>query len=254
MNSKLSFLWLEYLKDKVMKHIHFEEIDSTNTYLKKEYQNLDNLTFVTADFQSSGHGRNTREWHANKGENILMSYLIKDKDIIEHFSYVSMFSAVIVAKYLESKGLENVTIKWPNDVYVNEKKIVGILLEGTYPNYLIVGIGLNLNQTDFDNKELRHPATSLKLENNGGSFNIEAERKALISLFNDLWADFKGDWLMYDNFIKKHNYLAKKRIKLSSSASIIEGIVEDIDSQCNLLINIGKEIVKIDSGEIIEIL
>ena len=237
-----------------MKHLHFEEIDSTNTYLKKEYQNLDNLTFVTADFQSSGHGRNTREWHANKGENILMSYLIKDRDIIEHFSYVSMFTAVIVAKYLESKGLGNITIKWPNDVYVNEKKIAGILLEGAYPNYLIVGIGLNLNQTDFDNKELRHPATSLKIENNGVSFDVEAERKALISLFNDLWADFKGDWLIYDNFIKNHNYLSKKRIKLVDGSRIIIGIVEDIDSQCNLLINIGKEIVKIDSGEIIEIL
>ena len=237
-----------------MKHIHFEEIDSTNTYLKKEYQNLDNLTFVTADFQSSGHGRNTREWHSNKGENILMSYLIKDRDIIEHFSYVSMFTAVIVAKYLESKGLENVTIKWPNDVYVNEKKIVGILLEGAYPNYLIVGIGLNINQTDFDNKELRHPATSLKLENNGVSIDIEAERNELISLFNDLWADFKGDWLKYDNFIKNHNYLSKKRIKLVDGSRIIIGIVEDIDSQCNLLINIDKEIVKIDSGEIVEIL
>lgn len=237
-----------------MKHIHFEEIDSTNTYLKKEYQNLDNLTFVTADFQSSGHGRNTREWHANKCENILMSYLIKDRNIIEHFSYVSMFSAVVIVKYLESKGLENVSIKWPNDVYVNGKKIAGILLEGEYPNYIVVGIGVNLNQTNFDIKELRHPATSLKLEKSDFNSNPLKESQEIISLFNHLWSDFNGDWLKYDNFIKNHNCLVKKRIKLSSGASIIEGIVEDIDSQCNLLINNGKEIVKIDSGEIIEIL
>ncbi len=237
-----------------MKRIHFEEIDSTNTYLKKEYQNLDNLTFVTADFQSSGHGRNTREWHANKGENILMSYLIKDRNIVEHFSYVSMFSAVLITKYLESKGLDNVSIKWPNDVYVNGKKIAGILLEGAYPNYLIVGIGLNLNQSKFENKELRHPATSLKLEKNNLDFNVKEEIEEIVSLFNDLWADFKGDWLMYDDFIKEHNYLLKKRIILIDGSRIIIGIVEDIDSQCSLLINIDKEIVKIDSGEIVEIL
>ena len=237
-----------------MKHLHFDEIDSTNTYLKSEYQNLDNLTFVTASFQSSGHGRNSRVWSANKEENVLLSYLIKDKNIIEHFSYVSMFSAVVIVKYLESKGLENVSIKWPNDVYVDGKKIAGILLEGEYPNYIVVGIGVNINQTDFNNKELRHPATSLKLEKSGFSFNPLKESQEIISLFNHLWSGFNGDWLKYDNFIKKHNYLAKKRIKLSSGSSIIEGIVEDIDSQCNLLINIGKEIVKIDSGEIIEIL
>ncbi|MCR5308601.1 MAG: biotin--[acetyl-CoA-carboxylase] ligase [Bacilli bacterium] len=237
-----------------MKHLHFNEIDSTNTYLKQEYQNLDNLTFVTASFQSSGHGRNSRVWNANKEENVLLSYLIKDKDIIEHFSYVSMFSAVVIVKYLESKGLENVSIKWPNDVYVNGKKIAGILLEGAYPNYLIVGIGLNLNQTDFNNKELRHPATSLKLEKSDFNSNPLNESQEIISLFNHLWCDFKGDWLMYDDFIKEHNYLLKKRIKLIDGSRIIIGIVEDIDSQCNLLINIDKEIVKIDSGEIVEIL
>ncbi len=237
-----------------MKHLHFDEIDSTNTYLKNEYQNLDNLTFVTASYQSSGHGRNSRVWNANKEENVLLSYLIKDKDIIEHFSYVSMFSAVVIVKYLESKGLENVSIKWPNDVYVNGKKIAGILLEGEYPNYIVVGIGVNLNQTNFDNKELRHPATSLKLEKNDFNSNPLKEAQEIISLFNHLWADFKGDWSIYDNFIKNHNYLLKKRIKLSNSVNIVEGIVEDIDSSCNLLINNGVEIVKINTGEIIEIL
>ena len=133
-----------------MKHIHFEEIDSTNTYLKKEYQNLDNLTFVTADYQSSGHGRYDRKWSANKGDNVLLSYLIKDKNIIEHFSYMSMFTAVVIIKYLEDKGLTNVSIKWPNDVYVNGKKIAGILLEGNIPNYVVIGVGLKAVDCIYD--------------------------------------------------------------------------------------------------------
>ena len=235
-----------------MKHIHFEEIDSTNTYLKKEYQNLDNLTFVTSDYQSSGHGRFDRKWSANKGDNVLLSYLIKDKDIIEHFSYISMLTAVVIVKYLEDKGLKNVSIKWPNDVYVNGKKIAGILLEGNVPNYVVVGVGLNLNQSEFDN-DLRHPATSLKLEKPEYNSSSLVESQEIIYRFNSLWADFKGDWSMFDNFIKKHNYLLNKRIKVSNSVNVLEGIVEDIDSECNLLINIDKEIVKINTGEIIEI-
>ena len=235
-----------------MKHIHFEEIDSTNTYLKKKYQNLDNLTFVTSDYQSSGHGRFDRKWSANKGDNVLLSYLIKDKDIIEHFSYISMFTAVVIVKYLEDKGLKDVSIKWPNDVYVNGKKIAGILLEGNVPNYVVVGVGLNLNQIEFDD-DLRHPATSLKLEKPEYNSSSLVESQEIIYRFNSLWADFKGDWSMFDNFIKKHNYLLNKRIKVSNSVNVLEGIVEDIDSECNLLINIDKEIVKINTGEIIEI-
>ena len=235
-----------------MKHIHFEEIDSTNTYLKKKYQNLDNLTFVTSDYQSSGHGRFDRKWSANKGDNVLLSYLIKDKDIIEHFSYISMFTAVVIVKYLEDKGLKDVSIKWPNDVYVNGKKIAGILLEGNVPNYVVVGVGLNLNQIEFDD-DLRHPATSLKLEKPEYNSSSLVESQEIIYRFNSLWADFKGDWSMFDNFIKKHNYLLNKRIKVSNSVNVLEGIVEDIDSECNLLINIDKEIVKINTGEIVEI-
>lgn len=244
---------LKLVKENAMKHIHFEEIDSTNTYLKKEYENLENLTFLTTDFQSSGHGRFDRKWFANKEDNVLLSYLIKDKDIIEHFSYISMFTAVVIVKYLEDKGLNNVSIKWPNDVYVKGKKIAGILLEGNIPNYVVVGVGLNLNQINFDN-DLRHPATSLKLEKPDFNPSSFVESQEIIYRFNSLWADFKGDWSIYDNFIKNHNYLSKKRIKLVDGSRIIEGIVQDIDSECNLLINNGKEIAKINTGEIIEIL
>lgn len=232
-----------------MKHIHFDKIDSTNTYLKREYQNLDNLTFVTASFQTNGHGRFSREWFAKENESLLLSYLIKDKTLIDNFSYISMFTAALLVQYLEESGVNEVSIKWPNDVYVKGKKIAGILLEGEVPNYIVVGIGLNINQSNFEN-ELRHPATSLKLEKNSENCSIETETNSLINKIYSFWANFSDDWHMFDNFIKNHNYLLKKRIKLSNISSNIEGIVEDIDSECNLLINNDKEIVKINTGEI----
>lgn len=233
-----------------MKYIFLNEVDSTNTYLKREYKNFDNLTFVSASFQTNGHGRYQRTWNASEGESILLSYLLKESKYIENFSYISMFTAAHVVQYLENKGIKDVTIKWPNDVYVGGKKICGILLEGEIPNYIVVGIGLNINQSNFDNVDLRHPATSLKILNNGENYSQEDETKSLISLISSFWDNFSDDWRLFDNFIKNHNYLKNKHVKVTNQALLFEGIVADIDSECNLLINNGQEIVKICAGEI----
>lgn len=233
-----------------MKHIHFDVIDSTNTYIKREYQNLDNLTFVSTLFQTNGHGRFSRTWYGEKNQSVMFSYLLKNKEYIDNFSYISMITAVLVVKYLESKGLKDVTIKWPNDVYVKGKKICGILLEGEIPSYIVVGVGLNLNQVSFESQSLRHPATSLKIEKPDLVLDSLIESQAIISFFGSFWDDFSNDWSIFDNFIKQHNYLLNKRVKVANIDKTIEGIVVDIDSQCNLLININGKIDKINTGEI----
>ena len=159
-NTKLEIL---YNKSMDYYYLHFDEIDSTNTYLKNHYQKLDNLTFVSTDYQSQGKGRNDRTWWSKKGENLMFSLLIKDQKMQDMFPYLSMATAVEVAKILEKHGLTNVSVKWPNDVIVNDKKICGILLEGKVPDYIVIGVGLNVNQKDFPN-DLRRPATSIAKE------------------------------------------------------------------------------------------
>ena len=146
-------------------YLHFDEIDSTNHYLMNSYQLLDNFTFVSTDYQSKGKGRNDRVWESIKGLNLMFSILIKDSKLINEFNALSLMSAVEVAQVLESYGIDNVSIKWPNDVLVNDKKICGILLEGQLPEYVVIGIGLNVNQKEFPDN-LRRPATSLVNELN----------------------------------------------------------------------------------------
>ena len=148
-------------------YIHFEEIDSTNNYLKNSYQLLDNFTFVTADYQSKGKGRNDRVWESSKGLNITFSILIKDSKLLEVSTILSLMTAVELAKLLERYDIDNVSIKWPNDVLIGDKKVCGILLEGQLPNYLVIGVGLNVNQKEFPNN-LRRPATSMSNELNKG--------------------------------------------------------------------------------------
>ena len=145
------------------RQIHFKEIDSTNDYLKNSYGLLSNFTFVTADYQNKGKGRNNRLWTSEPGENLMFSFLIKDKRLINQSLIISFVAAIEVAIVLESFGIKNVSIKWPNDVLVGDKKICGILAEGQVPDYLVVGVGLNVNQKSFPN-DLRRPATSIALE------------------------------------------------------------------------------------------
>ena len=143
--------------------VHFKEIDSTNNYLKNSYQLLDDFTFATADYQSRGKGRNDRVWQSNSGENLMFSFLIKNKELINRAEIFSILTAVEVASLIEKYDINNVSIKWPNDILIGDKKVCGILLEGQVPDYLVVGVGLNVNQKEFPD-DLRRPATSLSLE------------------------------------------------------------------------------------------
>ena len=227
-------------------YIRFDKIDSTNNYLKNSYQLLDNFTFVSADYQSKGKGRNDRVWESSKGSNLMFSILIKDPKLIEISSLLSLYSAVEISKLLESYGVNNVFIKWPNDVLVNDQKICGILLEGQLPNYVVIGIGLNVNQKEFPNN-LRRPATSISNELNK-DINLEELKETLFpSIVNNFNKLNKDDYLSY--FIN-HNYLLNKRVKVDINNQTFIGEVVGIDKNFNLQILSRDILLHIDSGEI----
>ena len=227
-------------------YIHFDEIDSTNNYLKNSYPLLDNFTIISADYQSKGKGRNDRVWESNKGSNLMFSILIKDSKLIEISSLLSLCSAVEISKLLESFGINNVSIKWPNDVLVNDKKICGILLEGQLPNYVVIGIGLNVNQKEFPSN-LRRPATSISNELNK-DINLEELKETLFTnIVNNFNKLNKDDYLSYFN---NHNYLLNKRVKTIINNETFIGEVVGIDKNFNLQILSRDILLHIDSGEI----
>ena len=117
-----------------MKHIIFKkEINSTNTYLKENYNTLNNETIIYTNHQTEGRGRTTHNWYDEDGKNLLMSILYKDHSLNEFLDKITLVVAVGVYKVL-IKYLNDVTIKWPNDIYVSGKKICGILCEGITSN------------------------------------------------------------------------------------------------------------------------
>ncbi|RHM63098.1 biotin--[acetyl-CoA-carboxylase] ligase [Coprobacillus sp. AF33-1AC] len=130
-----------------MKQIVLEEVDSTNEYLKREYQNLDQQVSLYAHHQTHGKGRNGHVWQSQPNENLTMSFLYKDFKKIEDAWKITQLAACSVVGLLDRHHIKAM-IKWPNDIYVGNQKICGILTETILDPDLkgvIVGIGLNVN-------------------------------------------------------------------------------------------------------------
>ena len=131
----------------------FDEVDSTNSRIAGDKSSLDDFTTYAAKGQTAGRGQKGNVWLSAKGENLTFSTLLRPEwlPVQEQFA-VSQATALAVVDYLAGKGV-TAKIKWPNDIYVGERKICGILiensLEGEHLATSIVGIGLNLNQTVF---------------------------------------------------------------------------------------------------------
>ena len=144
------------------KEIHFESIDSTNSYLKSHYEELDDFTIVSTDYQSEGRGRGEHKWTSSKGENLLFSILIKDEKIRNQYKSLPLIAGFLIANYLERELDLKPMIKWPNDIYIDGKKISGLLCEGDISKFIVIGIGINVNQTEFNGLYSRFP-TSIAL-------------------------------------------------------------------------------------------
>lgn len=134
--------------------IHFDTIDSTNAWLRLYVGELDHATVVETDFQTAGKGQATNKWESENGKNLLFSLLLEPTKIpISQQFLLSELVAVSMADVLSETLQTDVRIKWPNDIYVADCKLSGILIEtilsGNVMAKAIVGIGLNVNQERF---------------------------------------------------------------------------------------------------------
>jgi BirA family biotin operon repressor/biotin-[acetyl-CoA-carboxylase] ligase len=141
-----------------MKLIKLDAIDSTNEFLKglSNKQEVQNFTVVTAETQLKGKGQMGAKWDSEVGKNLIMSVLVSGFlfDIEEVFN-LNVVVSLAVIQVLESYAIPELSIKWPNDIMSANKKIGGILIEnsikgdGTITS--VVGLGLNINQIQFEN-------------------------------------------------------------------------------------------------------
>jgi BirA family transcriptional regulator, biotin operon repressor / biotin---[acetyl-CoA-carboxylase] ligase len=141
-----------------MQVIKLDAIDSTNDYLKALAGNgfIENFTVVTTENQTRGKGQMGSQWISDKGKNLTVSVLVKDAltDISQIYN-LNVAVAVGIVLALEKFNIPGLSIKWPNDIMSDTKKIGGILIENTIRNQggivSVVGFGINVNQLDFNN-------------------------------------------------------------------------------------------------------
>jgi len=233
-----------------MNIIHFDTIDSTNTYLKNNYQVLDDMSFVSASYQSMGRGRNNRLWTSDKNKNLMFSFLIKDEILINKYHEISIIVAYTILEILKEYGLNDVAIKWPNDVYVKDEKICGILLESISlekMECLIVGVGLNVNQDKFPDNYI-HPATSVFKQLNR-EIEIEILKDKIYQRIIINMNKIKDDYNFYLD-IKNHDYLKDKKANAFIHNEVKNVIVEGINEDYTLTIKYDDKKMKINAGEI----
>ena len=216
-----------------MKIIHFKEVTSTNAAAK---DHPEDGVVIVADVQTQGRGRHSRPWHSPMGGLWCSVVLQHDPD-----PRLNLAAALAVSKTFEHFGLET-KLKWPNDVHIKNKKICGILSE-TEGKFLIIGIGINLNNTDFPEDI---PGTSYFTET-GKKINRFDFLEKFLEIFDAIYdMDFLDEYRRYSSTIGS-------RVTIKNGDDLT-GIALDIDNEGRLLLklNNGKKI-KIYSGEILRL-
>ncbi len=234
---------------------YFDVTDSTNTRVKQlAEQGSVHGTLVVADRQEAGKGRRGRNWASPPGVSIYMSILLKPGIKPQSASMLTLIAALSVTKAIkEFTGLLP-QIKWPNDIVINGKKVCGILTEMdteiNHINYIVVGIGINVRNTEFP-KEIAAMATSLLLE--GGKEVIRAK------LVQEVCFQFEH---YYEIFMKTNNlsgvreeynaYLVNlgRKVRVLDPKEPFEGEAEGITDTGELIVNTKEGQKLVSAGEV----
>ncbi|MBW6457748.1 MAG: biotin--[acetyl-CoA-carboxylase] ligase [FCB group bacterium] len=143
---------------------HVREIVSTNVEMLSHPEKYPHGSVLTAVYQTAGRGRADRAWNSESG-GLYMSLLLKEEGSLSDYLPFVLLSALAVVKTLKRYTNAKIEIKWPNDVYANDRKICGILAESNVSGsilHLVIGIGVNVENSVKDLEHLRHPAIALK--------------------------------------------------------------------------------------------
>lgn len=173
------------------KIIRLESVDSTNNYIANLLKEgiLEDGTVILADEQYAGRGQRNAEWSTMPGENLTFSFYLGSVNLsVQNQFYLTCIVSISLVQLLDKFGL-NAKIKWPNDIYIDQKKIAGVLIENQLSSISIkssiIGIGLNINQTEFDGLN----ATSVLRETGTRKLTMDV-LYSFIEVFNSNWGSF----------------------------------------------------------------
>lgn len=143
----------------------FDTLDSTNSEAERRFQELDNMSMIAAWNQTAGRGQGEHKWHSRPSENLTFSLVLKHRLPAGELRRINDYITGVLLEFLWSEGVK-AHVKLPNDIWVNDKKIAGILIEnnieGTCVTGSIIGVGFNLNETVWP-EDLPNPVSLCEL-------------------------------------------------------------------------------------------
>ena len=227
-----------------MKFLKFDEIDSTNNYMKENISSFENYDIVSAKIQTSGRGRRGNVWLSPEGM-ALFSFLLKTEktlSIIEatKLPLLAGISTLIALKKIKDGAY---SFKWTNHVFFNSKKLCGILIERVKDDF-VVGIGINVaNKIPEDIKNI-----AISMESD---YNIDELILKVVEEFSAYYKRFsEGKWKEIIEEINSYNFLKDKKIRVHIGDKIFEGIARNIVEDGRIEIEMDGEIKLFSVGEI----
>ncbi|MGQ9701103.1 MAG: biotin--[acetyl-CoA-carboxylase] ligase [bacterium] len=220
----------------------FDELDSTNEYAKRIALDAKEGAVVFAEMQTEGRGRLGRKWYSPEGGIYMSVILFADKPLL-----IPILAGVAICETFNSYDIL-LGIKWPNDLLLNDKKVAGVLIE-VIDNRVILGLGINLNITEFPD-DLKNSATSIFLETK--------KRFDKMMVYNDICRELENAYILLkqnkvDEILQKwRNFTVMfgKTVSIETPDKVIIGRVIDIGRNGALILSLPDgRIEKVIAGE-----
>lgn len=176
----------------VKRRIHLDVVDSTNSYVRNlisQGQSFPDITLIDADFQTAGRGQKGNSWESEPGKNLTFSLVCHPTRVLAARQFILSQAIALSICLTLSKLADGFSVKWPNDIYWNDWKVSGTLIEcdlmGKYVNTCILGTGINVNQKDFSS-DAPNPMSLCKIL--GTDIDKEALLKDIIQEFSRIYS------------------------------------------------------------------
>ena len=237
---------------------HFYKIGSTNTAaMAAAAEGAPEGSVFLAEEQTAGRGRSSNQWQSPHSTGIYCSVVLRPAVPPSEVLALSLAAGLAVRAAIEQVDSRVIAdLKWPNDVLIGGKKVCGILAEmnaeATRVRYIVVGIGINVNQTGFP-QELS--ATSLRLATGSEWSRVEVLAALLKSLdreYRQLLADSGAQESIFRRFAESSSWVQGKAVRIEETGSSFEGTTEGLDARGFLRVRTGRGLQIVLSGSVRE--
>lgn len=232
---------------------YFDEIASTNGFMLSHTTELKNGDVCVAEYQSAGRGRRGRTWVSPYGHHLYFSLFWTFPQGMAQAMGLSLVVACTLVEVLKSFGVESIGVKWPNDIYLDNKKLAGILIEmsgqADSQCQLIIGVGVNMAMSEAQGKGIDQPWSDLSElvdmpDKTALVIELQKQLKRDIQLFErEGLAAFKARWQAADLFYGRE-------IRLLMGEKSVEGICRGVDEQGAVLLETADGVQAFIGGEI----